>query len=645
MFRGALEGLSVSAIPEPPHDRFCDLVMKGGIASGVVYPKAIGLLARHYRFKSIGGTSAGAIAAVVTAAAEYQRRVRDGARDGYLLLEQLPSELQRNVGGTGKRKLLSLFQPQPGAHRLFSVLICSLNSKGTYRRILRIASGFLLAYWPATLGCAVLAAAVGAFGAGWFSAALVLMLALPVSIGLWVYFDLTHRIVDNGFGMCTGLTEHANHEALTPWLHTLIQAAAGRQPGEAPLTFGDLWDAPGFPPDWVRVPVGVKPRSIDLQMFTTNLAHGRPYVFPLGEPDPGPSRFRAGERLYFKPRELARYLPDDVLTWMVSHAKPYTVEPGRRGIDPDETAADGALELPEPRHFPVLLAARMSLSFPLLFAAVPLHAIDHDAPVGARRFRCCWFSDGGISSNFPMHLFDGLVPQWPTFGINLETKIEGQEMVYLPTRYEEGYGERWTRFAEAPRSASRFGGFIGAIVGAMQNWNDNSLARMPGVRDRVARVRLEHGEGGINLDMGDTLIGSIAAKGEQAAHLLVRRFAQTRPDGRQADGWDEHRLVRLHVLLKMIEARAPGVLNALSPNCGHATDFNTLLANAMRGVDAQGGPMLPAGYEQALTPTQTEALSNAIQALGQMAATLSDPANANAFKPIPKPELRVRPPL
>ena len=46
----------------------CDLIMKGGIASGVVYGSAIEVLARRYRFRSIAGTSAGAIAAVVTAA-------------------------------------------------------------------------------------------------------------------------------------------------------------------------------------------------------------------------------------------------------------------------------------------------------------------------------------------------------------------------------------------------------------------------------------------------------------------------------------------------------------------------------------------------------------------------------------------------
>ena len=325
MCRATLEGPLLSAIPEPPRDRFRDLVMKGGIASGVVYPKAIGLLARHCRFKSIGGTSAGAIAAVVTAAAEYQRRVRDGARDGFVLLEQLPSELQSQLPGTHKSKLLSLFQPQPGARRLFSVLIRSLNSQGTYRRILRIVGGFVLAYWPATLGSVALAVAAGLLGAGGFGATLLLMLALPVSIGLWVYFDLTRRIVDNGFGMCTGMTEDATHEALTPWLHGLIQAASGR-PGGASLTFG-------------------------------------------------------------------------------------------------------------------------------------------------------------------------------------------------------------------------------------------------------------------------------------------------------------------------------GVLNALSPNCAHATEIDTLLADAMQSVDEQGQPVLPAGYEEPLTAAQREALCNVIQALGRMAQTLSDPGNANAFKPIPKPELRVRPPL
>ena len=39
----------------PPADQFCDVVLNGGVASGVVYPWALLKLARHYRFKCIGG--------------------------------------------------------------------------------------------------------------------------------------------------------------------------------------------------------------------------------------------------------------------------------------------------------------------------------------------------------------------------------------------------------------------------------------------------------------------------------------------------------------------------------------------------------------------------------------------------------------
>jgi hypothetical protein len=53
---------------------FCDLVMKGGITSGVVYPSAIARLAGQYRLRNIGGASAGAIAAGAAAAAEYRRQ-------------------------------------------------------------------------------------------------------------------------------------------------------------------------------------------------------------------------------------------------------------------------------------------------------------------------------------------------------------------------------------------------------------------------------------------------------------------------------------------------------------------------------------------------------------------------------------------
>src|SRR5262249_59526992 len=51
----------------------CDIVMKGGITSGVVYPLALVELSQKYRLANIGGTSAGAMAAAAAAAAEYGR--------------------------------------------------------------------------------------------------------------------------------------------------------------------------------------------------------------------------------------------------------------------------------------------------------------------------------------------------------------------------------------------------------------------------------------------------------------------------------------------------------------------------------------------------------------------------------------------
>jgi hypothetical protein len=52
-------------------ERNCDVVMKGGITSGIVYPEAIHELSRRYRFRSVGGTSAGALKASI-------RRMRVG---------------------------------------------------------------------------------------------------------------------------------------------------------------------------------------------------------------------------------------------------------------------------------------------------------------------------------------------------------------------------------------------------------------------------------------------------------------------------------------------------------------------------------------------------------------------------------------
>jgi hypothetical protein len=89
----------------------CDLVMRGGITSGIVYPRAIAKLAETYDFRSIGGTS-GAIAAAATAAAAL------GAKGGE---NHFQSDI-KTLSGTlatkkrGKTVLERLFQPQPSTY-------------------------------------------------------------------------------------------------------------------------------------------------------------------------------------------------------------------------------------------------------------------------------------------------------------------------------------------------------------------------------------------------------------------------------------------------------------------------------------------------------------------------------------------------
>lgn len=604
-----------------PVDRYCDLVMKGGVTSGVVYPPAICELARHYHFRSIGGTSAGAIAAAVTAAAEYQRRT-SGSLHGFQLLKDLPTRLGE-TDSVGRSQLLRLFQPDMLCRRLFAVLVASLNQRGTFRRIAAILLGCIKAYWVASIVsiAAAMLIMLHSVLAGFVS---ILVLA-PLAIGISIYRDLTLNVVKNNYGLCKGLTlEGSETKALTPWLHSLIQEAAGRTANDPPLTFGDLWRAPGGPQ-------GQNVRSIDLEMFTTNLAHGRPYIFPHSEPT---------ARLFYRSNELRSYLPASVMDWFDAHAIRYQPSSASPDSDPPAKLAEimHLRELPRSEDFPILLAARMSLSFPLLFAAVPLWAIDYAWPRGQRTFRRCMFSDGGISSNFPMHLFDGLLPLWPTFGIKLEAKLPGYDnMIYLPPNCHDGIADSWTRFDTAAKSASRLGGFLASIVTTMQNWNDNALSRMPGVRDRIVRLRFHKDEGGFNLNMPSDVIGSIAQRGHEAAGELIKRYVPFPAGAPPAEGWDQQRWIRRDVFLRAFNERMPGLAQALGASIAHASSYQELTARARQQA--------PPCHADPLTPEEAHALDALTDALRNAAEAFNKNAASYANAPLPEPALRVRPPL
>ena len=111
-----------------PKDKACDLVMKGGVTSGVVYPKAIAELSKYYRFSSIGGTSAGAIAASVAAAAEYARA--NGHLDSFTTVNELPTFLGGLSSDKKHSNLFHLFQPQPSLRGLYAVLTAGFGKSG-----------------------------------------------------------------------------------------------------------------------------------------------------------------------------------------------------------------------------------------------------------------------------------------------------------------------------------------------------------------------------------------------------------------------------------------------------------------------------------------------------------------------------------
>jgi hypothetical protein len=140
--------------------RHCDMVMKGGITSGVIYPLTAVQLSKDYVFKNLGGTSAGAIAAAAVAAAEHGRAGAHGS--GFDGLARLPEWLGSN--------LLSLFQPSQATKPLFSILTAGIRRSGLGRRAMAILGaavrGFPLAVAVGLLLGLILgiAAVVGAHG-------------------------------------------------------------------------------------------------------------------------------------------------------------------------------------------------------------------------------------------------------------------------------------------------------------------------------------------------------------------------------------------------------------------------------------------------------------------------------------------------
>src|SRR6476660_447651 len=548
----------------------CDLVMRGGIASGLVYPRAIAKLAENYDFRSIGGTSVGAIAAAGTAAAAL------GAKTGQdhfqTRLKQLPEEISETRDG--KPVLERLFQPQPSTRRLFRVLMAGLRHENKVLKVGRIVALLCLSYLPIAvlgaviglvplLGFALTSAIEGAVF--WFLIVLGLIPALifvVLTSSMGAMWDVFLRLPNNGYGMCSGSNnlqrDNAGVLPLTDWLHVLFQNVANR-PLDEPVTFGHLWNNGGDTE---------KERDIELVVMTTNITRGISHRFPFLEGSWG--------QLFFRKAEFDELFPQSVVNWIMSHSAPV-----RHG-DTIEVPND-FYPLPAAPDLPILLGARMSLSFPILVSAVPLYAanVTRRNEQGKFELERCWFSDGGLTSNFPIHFFDAPLPSRPTFGINLvpetvaigdtteeknsvrglrpggeplgESRQDRWKNIYMPSTNTSGIGSV-ARFSEFTTIV----GFFSALFDTARNWNDTELMAMPGYRDRVVHVALAPDEGGLNLRMPAGIIARIAERGERAAELLAARFAfEPKLDPQNGKKikltWDNHRWVRFRSFLAAFE--------------------------------------------------------------------------------------------
>jgi predicted acylesterase/phospholipase RssA len=539
----------------------CDLVLKGGAASGFVYSGTIVELAKSYRFQAIGGTSAGAGAAGVAAAAEYGRRSGNPEAWGIAGIEHVPEwAAQRTKNGWTRLK--HLFGPDPETARLYEVVSAPFTaSEGGVRKAVLAA---LRGYWQWTaIGIAIavaivalllklLATPVGgaaavALGILGVATAVLAVLAL---VGFMIYRDLTRRLPANHFGLCRANSEpseapDAAPDRMTGWLYGLYQRLAGKAMDE-PLTFGDLWRAKRLDGE----------QGIRLSLMAVNLSLGRPVRITH---DDDHQTLEEDEEYWFDPADFERLFPRAVVKAMIAAAEG---EPdGRLGR---------YLRFPRMANVPVIVGVRLSFALPILFSAVRLYKRDATRlPVERRDGKAvpesalepCWFVDGGVCTSLPIHLFDKPMPRWPTFAVNLRSvhpdahEPGGERLrVWMDSDFaiDPAHGllrEWWrridvdavpgdpTRFAPV-KPADQLSRLLGAMFATAIGWVDGAQLRLATCRDRVAHVCLEQREGAFNVDTDEKAIKRLAELGKAGGAKLAEHFHKG------THGWPKHRAVR-----------------------------------------------------------------------------------------------------
>lgn len=452
-------------------------------------------------------------------------------------------------------------------------------------------------------------------------------------------------------------TPVASQRALMPWLSDTLSELAGLPQGQV-LRFGHLWFGLDFQPGQPRADLHAtaddpRRRRVNLELMTSELVQRRAYHFPLRRGQRLDQEERG--RLYFRKTDLSskgrEILPDDVVAAM-------TVGPVKKVRDLNAGTGEEfeVYELPEPWDLPVAFAVRLSLSLPGLFQAVRLYRLAETTTVRDEFGRVIardqtpqeypqpdggfdwaqelWFTDGGVTSNFPIHFFDSPLPLWPTFGINLGEHPPGfaHQDVWLPQDWQ-------ARSSLAAPMSKSYVGFVWSIVDTARGWRDNTQTRMPGYRGRVAWVRQRDNEGGENLFMPDDVIAALALRGAFAGARLRRRFSSE-------PFWRRHQWLRQRTAMGNLEDLRD--LLATSGQDPHyqcfaadgATSLSALIAS-LEAFDPEAPPGVPdPWFTPAAPPTYWAGFAAAIAAVGGLTAS---PSLVDG-PPEPAPHLRQVPP-
>ncbi|MFZ0161049.1 MAG: hypothetical protein WAL50_18620, partial [Kineosporiaceae bacterium] len=334
------------------------------------------------------------------------------------------------------------------------------------------------------------------------------------------------------------------------------------------LTFGELWLGRLGAPSAAEVETlrraadDPQLRVVDLAVITTNTSQGRPYTVPFVTAEraerEGVSRF------LFCRTCLAAVMPERVVAQMILSSPAQA----RESTCPRH---DGEVlqEVPDPWDFPVAAAVRLSMSVPGLLRAVPLYTLDVESPGPLQDAygrvlapppppptvfvpRVQWFSDGGLTSDVPIHFFDTLLPRWPTFGLHLD---------HVQTAPAEAGGQRLAEWITAPeqdaalrarswRRVAGLGTFASALLSTAVGWRDAMQSDLPGFRGRIAVVRQGPGEGVDTLFMTQPAILELGLRGYHAGLALRERFTGRDGDVVGQTQTDRYRWIRLRMALR-----------------------------------------------------------------------------------------------